>query len=70
MRRRKSHRDRRARWKKGARLSKLRPEIYSDPELRALAARLRLALDGLDHPEASKWLREIGLEPPPSRRAG
>ena len=73
MRRRRYLKRRRARWRRGARLAELRPEVYSDPEFRALTARLKIAVHGLDHEEAAKWLLEIGRPTPkslPSRRAG
>ncbi len=38
----------------------LRPELCSDPALKVMAARLSLALGGLDHEEAARLLLHLG----------
>lgn len=52
----------------------VRPELYSDPAFKAMAARLSLALGGLDQDEAARLLMHLGRphlhgKPPQAPRA-
>jgi len=50
----------------------VRPELYSDPAFKAMAARLGLALGGLDQDRAARLLMQLGRphrRPPRAPRA-